>query len=60
MNRQMTLLRKLKTERLGLPIFSTSTSHQLKGCHGLSVSLVLSLAVYAQLPLFALDFRHGI
>lgn len=29
MNRQMTFLRKLKKERPGLPIFSTSTSHPL-------------------------------
>lgn len=37
-----------------------TSMHQLKGRHGLIVSLVLSLAVYAQLPLFALDFCHGI
>lgn len=34
--------------------------HQLKDRHGLIVSLVLSLAVYAQLPLLALNFCHGI
>lgn len=44
-----------------IPSFTNETSmHQLKGRHGLIVSLVLSLAVYAQLPLFALDFCHGI
>ena len=44
-----------------IPSFSNKTSmHQLKGRHGLTVSLVLSLAVYVQFPLLALDFRHGI
>ena len=44
-----------------IPSFSNETSmHQLKGRHGLTVSLVLSLAVYVQFPLLALDFRHGI
>lgn len=44
-----------------IPSFTNETSmHQLKGRHGLIVSRVLSLAVYAQLPLFALDFCHGI
>ena len=44
-----------------IPSFSNETSmHQLKDRHGLTVLLVLCLAVYAQLPLFALDFCHGI
>ena len=44
-----------------IPSFSNETSmHQLKDRHGLTVSLVLSLTVYVQFPLLALDFRHGI
>lgn len=40
---------------------SNETSmHQLKDRHGLIALLALSLAVYVQFPLFALDFRHGI
>ena len=34
--------------------------HQLKDRHGLIALLVLSLAVYVQFPLLALDFRHGV
>ncbi len=42
-------------------VLSNETSmYQLKDRHGLIISLVLSLTVYAQLPLLALDFRHGI
>ena len=34
--------------------------YQLKDRHGLIALLVLSLAVYVQFPLLALDFRHGV
>ena len=44
-----------------IPSFSNETCmHQLKDRRGQIALLVLSLAVYLQLPLLALDFRHGI